>query len=89
MINEFEATIQLVENIDKLLQEHMQHAVQEEEKIWSSQCKSTSKANLKAKHEFLLQAKKDHLKIIKFSLEKLAAKHQEELDKEERKKPRF
>ena len=89
MINEFEKTIQLVDDIDKLVQDHMQHAVQEEEKIWSLRCKSVSKVNLKAKHEFLIQAKKEHLKIIKFSLDKLAARHQEELEKEERRKPKF
>lgn len=89
MINEFEKTIQLVDNIDKLVKEHMKHAVQEEEKIWLAQGKSTSKTNLKAKHEFLIQAKKEHLKIIKFSLEKLTVKHQDELEREERRKPRF
>ena len=88
MINEFEKTIQLVDKIDSLLEEHLKSAQEDEEKVWSLQSKSKSKASLKAKHDFLIQAKKEHMKIIKFSLEKLTAKHFETLEKESNQKMR-
>jgi len=67
MNSDYEKNLELVNNIDKLLQQHLQEALQEEEKQYTLACKT--KKSLKAKRDYLL-----HLsikaKILDSSVEK-------------------